>query len=204
MSIARRSAKRDAAEPAIVSALEALGCVVWRVSGKGLPDLVVFCRKGRNPDGSIRRTTFVADVKGPKEKATPAQEEKWTALLNLGFSVFILHTPEDAAKMLNNALQPWEPSPTVVRKVLPQGQTYASPRKGDAANAREEVTIRTPLGPRTRKPNPHYTPPRSTPVDAANEAEATFAAVEQRRSKVCLDPDKMKGAGDQFPGSDYD
>lgn len=157
MSLHRRAAKRDAAEPAIVSALEALGCIVWRVSGKGLPDLVVFCPKSRAPDG-FRRRTFVADVKGQKEKATPAQEEKWTALINLGFSVFILRTPEDAAKMLNNALQPWEPVESVVRKVMRSHEDLHArrecscypantlPRKGNAAKSREEGLKRLGMG----------------------------------------------------------
>jgi hypothetical protein len=42
----RRAAKRDANEGAIVAALEAAGCVVARLSGVGVPDLVV-ARQGR-------------------------------------------------------------------------------------------------------------------------------------------------------------
>jgi hypothetical protein len=46
MSLNRRNPRRDANEPAIVSALEAVGTRVWRVSGKGLPDLLCL-RRGR-------------------------------------------------------------------------------------------------------------------------------------------------------------
>lgn len=204
MSLHRRAAKRDSNEPAIVSALEAHGCVVWRVSGKGLPDLVVFYPHFRRVGGGTRCRTFVADVKGPKEKATPAQEEKWTALINLGFSVFILRTPEDAQKMLNNALQPWEPRPNIYDPRHPyqkdmkrrKAQQELAPRKGDAARARgcgcrekNIACIHVAMA---------YTPPSSRPVThspdceqvyhndarepctcgalaAAKEAEATFA-----------------------------
>ena len=231
MSLHRRAAKRDANEPAIVSTLEALGCVVWRVSGKGLPDLAVFCPNARTPDGfGQRKHVFVADVKGPKEKATPAQEEKWGAISSLGFSVFILRTPEDAAAMLNNALQPWEPTAKQRAKTGHQldemarklgatprrgsctcgsrGRpvkrhhgtgcpTHPNPsRKGDAAKARD-VGRRLLLAahrcgnclgvnPESCISFPSYTPPHSTPVDAAKEAEATFAPDFDTRECGCI------------------
>lgn len=37
----RRAAKRDAAEAAIVAALKSIGCEVWPLSGKALPDLLL-------------------------------------------------------------------------------------------------------------------------------------------------------------------
>jgi len=100
MSLHRRAAKRDANEGTIVKALEAHGCVVWRLSGKGIPDLLVL-HKGKK---------WLADVKGAKEKATPAQAEAWEkAATQARCAIFILRTPEDAGAMLNNALAPWEP-----------------------------------------------------------------------------------------------
>lgn len=143
MSLHRRAAKRDAAEPAIVSALEALGCIVWRVSGKGLPDLIVL-RAGKK---------WLADVKGPKEKPTPAQEETWEeAATKARCAVFILRTSEDAQKMLNNALRPWEPDHVTKDKAAAaaygvaydpdldraaaEAKAERRPRKGDAAKAR--------------------------------------------------------------------
>lgn len=187
MSLHRRAAKRDAAEPVIVETLEAHGCIVWRLSGKGLTDLVVFHPKARKADGfGTHRHTFVADVKGPKEKATPAQEEKWGALTALGFAVFILRTPEDATKMLNNALEPWEPSdltlpserhPALITAAKRAAKRYA-PRKGDAAKARgNDVTAyerKVRIGKAPMAVDlvvSGYTPPLSTPVDAAKEAE---------------------------------
>lgn len=38
----RRDAKRDANEREIIDALEAAGCLVTQLSGKGLPDLLVY------------------------------------------------------------------------------------------------------------------------------------------------------------------
>lgn len=164
MSLHRRAAKRDAAEPAIVSALEALGCVVWRVSGKGLPDLIVL-RAGKK---------WLADVKGPKEKPTPAQAASWTVALAFArCAVFILRTPEDAKKMLNNALQPWEPDldmPAPIVKMSKAEMVKRFPRKGDAAKA-EAFPKGGAMDPATasgalKKFYPNYTPPRSTSVDA--------------------------------------
>lgn len=41
MSLHRWNPKRDATEPAIVRALESVGAEVWKLSGRGLPDLLV-------------------------------------------------------------------------------------------------------------------------------------------------------------------
>lgn len=170
MSLHRRAAKRDKNEPAIVKTLEAHGCLVWPLSGKGIPDLLVFYRNRSGIRGERTRHTFVADVKGPKEKPTLAQVEKWTALTNLGFSVFILRTPEDAVAMLNNALQSWEPEQAREKRRMLR-ELEATQRKIREAQAREDKQHSRPSGLR-------YTPPRSAPVDAAKEAEATFAAAQ--------------------------
>src|SRR4051812_1204962 len=98
MSLHRRAAKRDKAEGVIIRTLEANGCVVWPLSGAGVPDLLVM-RNGR---------TWLADVKDGKGKATPAQEKKWEeAATKARVAVFVLRAPEDAAAMLNSALPPW-------------------------------------------------------------------------------------------------
>lgn len=41
MTIHRRAAKRDEGEPAIVGALRRAGAMVWHLSQKGLPDLLI-------------------------------------------------------------------------------------------------------------------------------------------------------------------
>jgi hypothetical protein len=53
MSLSRRNPRRDANEPAIVQALEAVGAEVWRLSGTGLPD--VLCR--------FRGVLYAAEIK---------------------------------------------------------------------------------------------------------------------------------------------
>jgi len=58
--------KRDANEPAIVSALEACGIQVWRLSGPGLPDLLTY-RAGR---------WLPLEVKAPGGSLTPAQQTR--------------------------------------------------------------------------------------------------------------------------------
>jgi hypothetical protein len=45
MSLHRRNPKRDANEPAIVDALEAIGVTVHRLSHPGLPDLLCWHRR---------------------------------------------------------------------------------------------------------------------------------------------------------------
>lgn len=92
--------KRDENEPAIIKALRAHGCVVWQLSGKGIPDLLVLHRKGR----------WLADVKMPGKPTTKPQEDAWDeAATKARCAVFILRSPEDAVAMLNNALAPWGP-----------------------------------------------------------------------------------------------
>jgi hypothetical protein len=41
VSLSRQNPRRDANEPDIVQALEAVGAEVWRLSGTSLPDLLV-------------------------------------------------------------------------------------------------------------------------------------------------------------------
>ena len=67
---ARIDARRDANEPAIVEALQAQGFTVDRISGKGIPDLLV-SKAGR---------LWLCEVKMPKGTFKPAQtawRERW-------------------------------------------------------------------------------------------------------------------------------
>jgi hypothetical protein len=56
LSIHRIAARRDNNEAAIVVALQQCGCSVWRLSGKGLPDLLV----GR------ARQNYLLEIKNPE------------------------------------------------------------------------------------------------------------------------------------------
>lgn len=165
MSLHRRAAKRDANEPGIIRVLVAHGCVVWQLSGNGIPDLLVM-RNGK---------TWIADVKNGPSVATKAQKERWEeAASKAGCPVFILRAPEDAVAMLNDALAPWEPAAATRARPghatpkgmgmhlhshdLPDGRLRNPPTTGAKAGRMDYVEA--------------YTPPRSTPVDAAMEAEA--------------------------------
>lgn len=83
---ARVNAKRDANEPLIISALEARGFVVKRLSAKGCPDLLI-ARKG---------SMWLAEVKTAKGSFSVAQQEwlrDWP-----GPTPIVLRTVEDAMR----------------------------------------------------------------------------------------------------------
>ena len=91
MSIHRRAAKRDDVEAAVVERLQHHGCTVTRLSGTGVPDLLVVTRRG---------LLRVAEVKGPKAKLTYAQEcyhREWR-----GPPIAILTSPEDATAWIRS------------------------------------------------------------------------------------------------------
>jgi len=84
----RHNARRDRNEPEIVEALEAMGFHVDRISGKGLPDLLV-AKAGR---------MWLVEVKTPKGTFKPAQNKwriKWT-----GPAPITLRSVEDAARFM--------------------------------------------------------------------------------------------------------
>lgn len=85
----RQAAKRDNNEGEIVAALEAVGCVVHRLSQKGVPDLLVGYV---HPISKLPRTTLI-EVKEPRGKLTTDQEE-WHALF-IG-EVHIVRTIDEA------------------------------------------------------------------------------------------------------------
>ncbi len=76
-----QSRKRDANEDGIVQALRAIGCKVFRVSGEGLPDLLV----------AYRGRWMPLEVKSKGGKLTEAQA---AAYLEATFA--IVSTPEQA------------------------------------------------------------------------------------------------------------
>lgn len=88
MSLHRRNAKRDANEQAVVDRLRQLGAQVTRLSGEGVPDLLI----------AWRGISRLAEVKRPKGKLTPAQvafHAKWN-----GEPIPILTDAEDATTWL--------------------------------------------------------------------------------------------------------
>lgn len=87
---ARHAAKRDDNEPAIVDALREAGCLVERVNGVGVPDLIVWSPR--------RRCVVFLEVKGAKSRrrlsdAQKAFRDTWG---NAGALVFVVSTPAEA------------------------------------------------------------------------------------------------------------
>lgn len=83
----RFNAKRDANEPIVVQALEAQGFNVVRISGRGVPDLVI--TKGGQ--------AWFCEVKMPKGKLNAHQQQfkaRWT-----GPPILVLRTIEDALRV---------------------------------------------------------------------------------------------------------
>ena len=107
--MARRAAKRDANEPAIVAALEAVGCHVQKIDADdGTPDLVV-----AYPDRSLyiddpclwSWQMCYMEVKGPNGKLTPVQEKWWAGWrerVDTGDAgpAYIVHSAEEALKIV--------------------------------------------------------------------------------------------------------
>lgn len=89
MSLRRYNPRRDANEGGLVKALEAAGCVVVRLSGAGVPDLLV-ARAGA--------LVALAEVKGKAGKLTPAQR-KWREAW-VGPKPVILRTLEDVEQLV--------------------------------------------------------------------------------------------------------
>ncbi len=73
--------RRDSNEPAVIQALEAAGASVWQISGRAVPDLLVWFR-GRE---------YVGEVKTAKGKQKPSQ---------VGTPWPIWRCPEDALKTI--------------------------------------------------------------------------------------------------------
>lgn len=84
--------RRDAAEPAIVAALEALGADVTRLSDAGAPDLLV----------EFRARLYAFEVKSERGKRTKAQHRsRWP----------IVRTPEEALLAIGAQTVRMDPGP---------------------------------------------------------------------------------------------
>ncbi len=92
-SLHRRNPRRDGNELELVRALEAQGFVVDRISGTGLPDLLV----------SKAKQMWLCEVKQPKGKLKPTQIA-WRARFQ-GPTPIILRSLEDCAKFMLLAME---------------------------------------------------------------------------------------------------
>lgn len=98
MSLHRRNPRRDANEPEIISALLQMGFAVDRISGAGIPDLLL-SRSGR---------WYVAEVKTAKGRLKPAQERFREQAQG---PVPVLKSAQEAVEWANGIIQaaaaPW-------------------------------------------------------------------------------------------------
>jgi len=93
MSLHRRNAKRDRNERLLVEYLQKSGAVVHRISGPGLPDLLV----------GYRKRWLLAEVKSPKGKLETAQVLFHGAAKALNLPCYVIYSVEDAAAMLKGS-----------------------------------------------------------------------------------------------------
>lgn len=84
------SGKRDANEEPIVKAIQAAGWKVFRISGKGLPDLMCVRR------GSVR----MLEVKTDGGDLTPEQRKEFPIFAANGLAVLVVRTPQEALDAL--------------------------------------------------------------------------------------------------------
>ena len=93
MSLLRRAAKRDQAEPDIVQALEKAGARVERLSAEGLPDLLVF----------YAQRMYLIEAKTGTRKVRKSQVKQAEFLAwahRNGYRVGVCRTPEDALEFV--------------------------------------------------------------------------------------------------------
>ena len=102
MSLRRVNPKRDRNEPAIVKALNDCGAITYRLSGTGLPDLLV----------GWRGVWLLLEVKAPKGRMEPDQVIFHATAKALGLPCYRVNTDEAALEVLGEIhSQPWVKSP---------------------------------------------------------------------------------------------
>jgi hypothetical protein len=83
--------RRDANEPAIVDALRAVGCEVWQVSGRGLPDLLI------RVHGAAGGRWQPLEVKTPKGTLTAAQGDlRWPVVRSVDEALALVGVRSEA------------------------------------------------------------------------------------------------------------
>lgn len=176
MSIHRHAAKRDANEPTIRKRFAHHGWHTEQLSGTGMPDLNVWPKV--NGRGGWRICLLV-DVKMPKGKVTPEQVKKWTELHAKGIPVYVARTEADVDALVEGTLEPWESESVLAQRA--RDAVHEFERKRKTKTGRYSFTLAADA----------YTPPRSAPVDAAKEADETFAptlcdCIGGRHSVACM------------------
>jgi Holliday junction resolvase len=86
----RWAAKRDANEDAIVSAVQLAGWKVFKISGKGLPDLMCVRR------GAVK----MLEIKAKGGTLTESQADRFPLFAANGLPVLVVRTPQEALRAL--------------------------------------------------------------------------------------------------------
>lgn len=90
MSLNRHNPKRDENEPFLVDYLRKAGCVVQRLSGPDMPDLLV----------GHRGRWLLLEVKMPDSKLKPGQQWFHDSCQALGLPCDVVKTVDDCARIL--------------------------------------------------------------------------------------------------------
>jgi hypothetical protein len=171
MSLHRYAAKRDENEPGIRARFAHHGWHTEALSAQGMPDLLCFPPQSRVTTAVV----CLVDVKTPKGGFKPAQVKKWTALHAKGIPVYIARTAEDVDAIVAGTAEAWAPR-TLASVEADAVKPLRVVREAGAGSkrVRRKVSFNDAMDalvPARR----NYAPPRSKPVDAAKEAEETFA-----------------------------
>lgn len=90
MTLHRRNPRRDGPESAVVEYLKRAGALVHRLSGTGVPDLLV----------GYRGRWLLFEVKAATGRLQPAQLLFHDAAAALDLPCYVIHSPEDARRIL--------------------------------------------------------------------------------------------------------
>jgi len=82
------ASRRDANEAGIIRALRIAGALVWQISAKDVPDLLV----------GFRGRWHLLEVKRPGEDLSPGQREFFLACEQATLPVQVVYSSEDALK----------------------------------------------------------------------------------------------------------
>lgn len=97
MSLCRFNPKRDKSEAGIIAALQKCGWGVWPLSGKGIPDLLVYVPQAIPP------AFYLIEAKTGRGRSTEAQE-RFFAATAMGPRA-ICRTPEEAVEFVMGQLR---------------------------------------------------------------------------------------------------
>lgn len=133
MSLNRYAPKRDKNEGEIRKRFAHHGWHTEQLSGSGMPDLLAVTWHTRDSMNVPWRSMVLVDVKEPKGKVTPAQDKKWTALLEKGIPVYVARTESDVDAIAAGTAEPWRPAKPIAKSgyTPPRGPGVDAAKQAD-------------------------------------------------------------------------